>query len=229
MKSFNSKRIPKIMAVAVLIMFIVGLKIVVDYSLIVDKEAGYLWAQKIFYYHVPSAWTAFLANFIVMIAAIQFLRTRDRKWDQISLASAEIGTLFCLLVLITGPIWAQAAWGKPWTWEPRLLTTLILFLLYVGYFMLRQFGGHYERVARNSAVLGIIAFLDVPIVYLSLKFWSAEAQAHPQSVMSEQSSLVLNVFFFNLATFTLLFIYMLWYRVHVLSLKQKQIKMTYGL
>jgi len=229
MNSFNSKRIPNIMAVIIIIMLGAGLKIVVDYSLTVDKEAGYLWAQKIFYYHVPSAWTAFLGYFIVMIAGVQFLRTGNRKWDQIGVASAELGTFFCLLVLITGPIWGQAAWGQPWTWEPRLLTTLILFLLYVGYFMLRQFGGHYERIARNSAVLGIIAFLDVPIVFLSLKFWSADTQAHPQLGMSEQSSLVLNVFFFNLATFTLLFVYMVWYRIHILKLKQKQLELTHGL
>lgn len=217
------------MAMVILLMFGVGLKLVIDYSLTVDKEAGFLWAQKIFYYHVPSAWTAFLAYFIVMVAGIQFLRTGNRKWDQIGVSAAEIGTLFCLLVLITGPIWAQAAWGKPWTWEPRLLTTLILFLLYVGYFMLRQFGGYYERVARNSAVLGIIAFLDVPIVYFSLYLWSADAQAHPQLAMSQQSDLVLNVFFFNLATFTLLFSYLLWYRVHILKLKQKQMEMIHGL
>ncbi len=229
MKSFNSERVPQIMAVAVFVMFAAGLIIVVNYSPSVNMQAGHVWAQKIFYYHVPSAWTAFLAYFIVMTAGILFLRTGNKKWDQIGVASAEIGTLFCLLVLITGPIWGQAAWGKPWTWEPRLLTTLILFLLYVGYFMLRQFGGHYERVARNSAVLGIIAFLDVPIVYLSLKFWSADTQAHPQLGMSEQSLLVLNVFFFNLLTFTLLFIYMVTYRVHILKLKRKQLEMTHGL
>ena len=217
------------MVAVIFIMVGIGLYFVLEFTPTISAQAGGVMAQKIFYYHVPSAWTAFLAYFLVLIAGIQYLRNRKQLWDQIGLAAAEIGTLFCALVLVTGPIWAKAAWGQPWTWEPRLITTLILFLIYVGYFMLRQFGGHYERIARNSAVLGIIAFIDVPIVYLSLKFWSEDVQVHPQAQMSEQSTNILWVFFFILFTFTLLFIHMLRFRVHILSLKQTMLEKSYGL
>ena len=93
------------------------------------------WAQKIFYLHVPIAWSGFLAYFIVMVSGICYLYTKNLKYDRIGLASAEIGTIFTALVLITGPIWATPIWGQPWVWEPRLITTLVLFLIYVGYFV----------------------------------------------------------------------------------------------
>ena len=123
------------------------------------------WAQKIFYVHVPSAWVGFLSYLIVMIAGIMFFLKKNDYWDTVGLAAAEIGTLFITLVLITGPIWATPIWGKPWIWEPRLTTTFILFLIYIGYFMIRSFGGHVERVKRYAAAIGIIAFLDVPIIF----------------------------------------------------------------
>lgn len=229
MKKFHSETSAKIIATIIVVMFIVGLLFVLAFTPTIRAQAGDEMAQKIFYYHVPSAWIAFLAYFLVMIAGIQYLRTRKSKWDWIGLASAEVGTFFCVLVLISGPVWAKAAWGVPWTWEPRLLTTLILFLIYVGYFMLRQFGGHYERVARNSAVLGIVAFVDVPIVYLSLKFWSEEVQVHPQAQMASQSTTILWVFFFILLSFTLLFIHMIRFRAHILSLKQRLLEQSYGI
>tara|TARA_B100002052_G_scaffold26401_1_gene20391 strand:- start:560 stop:1003 length:444 start_codon:yes stop_codon:yes gene_type:complete len=98
------------------------------------------WAQKIFYLHVPIAWSGFLAYFIVMVSGIYYLYTKNLKYDRIGLASAEIGTIFTALVLITGPIWATPIWGQPWVWEPRLITTLVLFLIYVGYFIMRNIG-----------------------------------------------------------------------------------------
>ncbi len=210
-------------------MAIAGLFLVLEFTPSISGQAGDVMAQKIFYYHVPSAWTTGLAYFVVMIAGIQFLRTGDHKWDWVGLASAEIGTLFCALVLITGPIWGKAAWGQPWTWEPRLVTTLILFLIYVGYFMLRQFGGHYERAARNSAVLGILAFVDVPIVYVSLKFWSEETQAHPQAQMGGQSTTILWIFLFVLSTFALLSVHMIRYRIHLLSLRNELLTGNHGI
>ena len=179
------------------------------------------WAQKIFYIHVPVAWSGFLAYFIVMIAGILFLAKKDFKYDRLGQAAAELGTLFTSLVLITGPIWATPIWGKPWIWEPRLTTTLILFLIYIGYFMLREFGGHPERVSRYAAVLGIIAFVDVPIIFYSVKFWSPEIQSHPQVKMSSQSDQILQPFLFSLAVFTILLVLMLRYRSYVLGLKVK--------
>ncbi len=175
------------------------------------------WAQKIFYLHVPIAWTGFLSYFIVMLAGILFLLKKDTFWDRVGLAAAEIGTLFVILVLITGPIWATPIWGKPWVWEPRLTTTLILFLIYVGYFMLRKFGGHPERVARYAAVLGILAFIDVPLIFYSVKFWAPQFQLHPQVEMVQQPKDILKPFLFSLTTFTFLYILMLRFRVRVLN------------
>ena len=134
----------------------------------------------IFYIHVPVAWTAFLLYLCVMISGILFLTKKNKVWDHRGLAFAEVGTIFMFLVLTTGPIWAKPAWGIFWPWEPRLTTSLILFLIFLGYFMLREFGGNPEQVSRYAAVVGILAFLDVPLIFLSVKFWLPEMQSHPQ-------------------------------------------------
>ena len=176
------------------------------------------WAQKIFYVHVPSAWIGFLSYFIVMISGFMYLTSRDNKWDNIGLAASEIGTFFMALVLITGPIWATPIWGQPWVWEPRLVTTLILFLIYIGYFMIRAYGGYIERMKRNAAALGIVAFINVPIIFLSVQFWSPEIQSHPQVEMAEQPSEILSPFIFSLIVFTMLYTVMIRYRVYVIYL-----------
>ena len=107
------------------------------------------------------------------------------------MAWAEVGTIFCALVLITGPIWATPIWGKPWTWEPRLTTTLLIFLTYLIYFMVREFSGTIEKGARLSAIISILAFLDVPIIYFAVDMWAPEAQAHPgRNTIAESSKLI---------------------------------------
>ena len=181
------------------------------------------WAQKIFYVHVPSAWVGFLSYLIVMISGIMFFLKKNDYWDTVGLAAAEIGTLFITLVLITGPIWATPIWGKPWIWEPRLTTTFILFLIYIGYFMIRSFGGHVERVKRYAAAIGIIAFLDVPIIFVSVQFWAPEIQSHPQVEMANQPSGILIPFLISLCIFTLVYFLMLKFRIHVIQLKNKVI------
>ncbi|MCF7804811.1 MAG: cytochrome c biogenesis protein CcsA [Candidatus Marinimicrobia bacterium] len=169
--------------------------------------------QKIFYYHVPSAWVAFLAFGVVFVCSILYLTSKDPKWDTFASSSVEIGVIFALIVLITGPIWARPVWGVWWTWEPRLTTTLILFLIYVAYLLLRYFGEKNEQTAKFAAVLGIIGFIDVPLVYLSINWWSAEAQVHPQRIGMGPEMKV--AFFVSLFTFTLLYIYLLIRRVQV--------------
>jgi|TARA_B100000929_G_scaffold92141_1_gene72365 heme exporter protein C len=190
------------------------LNIVYNTPMVPDQH----WAQKIFYVHVPSAWVGFLSYFIVMISGFMYLTSRDNKWDNIGLAASEIGTFFMALVLITGPIWATPIWGQPWVWEPRLVTTLILFLIYIGYFMIRAYGGYIERMKRNAAALGIVAFINVPIIFLSVQFWSPEIQSHPQVEMAEQPSEILSPFIFSLIVFTMLYTVMIRYRVYVIHL-----------
>ncbi len=208
-----------ILAMAGLLLFNVW-NIVTNTPMVPDQH----WAQKIFYVHVPSAWVGFLSYLVVMIAGIMFFIKGDDKWDDVGLAAAEIGTLFMALVLITGPIWATPIWGKPWIWEPRLTTTLILFLIYIGYFMMRSFGGHIERIRRYAAAVGIIAFVDVPIIFVSVQFWAPEIQSHPQVEMAQQPSGILNPFLLSLGIFTILYVLMMRYRIHVIRIINKGVE-----
>tara|TARA_B100001287_G_scaffold132622_1_gene111723 strand:- start:928 stop:1587 length:660 start_codon:yes stop_codon:yes gene_type:complete len=214
MNLFFKKQSNKLFAFCVSILFAVNLlNIIFNTPMVADQH----WAQKIFYVHVPSAWVGFLSYFIVMIAGLMLFIKDNDKWDDIGLAAAEIGTFFMALVLITGPIWAKPIWGTFWIWEPRLTTTLILFLFYLGYFMFRSFGGNIERVRRQAAALGILAFINVPIVFMSVKFWEPEIQSHPQVEMANQPDGILYPFIFSLITFTFLFILMLRYRSYIIS------------
>ena len=127
--------------------------------------------QRIFYFHVPCAWVAFAAFGIVAIAGVFYLWLKDQIWDDLGYAAAEIGMVFCTLVLITGSLWAKPIWGTWWTWDSRLTTTFILWLLYGGYLMLRAMADDTPEVARFGAVIGIVAALDVPVVVLSVRLW----------------------------------------------------------
>ena len=215
MELFFTKRNNVIFGLIVIILMIYNLINIINNTPMVPDQ---FWAQKIFYFHVPIARTGFLSYLVVMIAGILFLSTKRIIWDHLGLAAAEIGTLFILLVLITGPIWAKPIWGTWWTWEPRLTTTLILFLIYIGYFMLRNFGGHPERTSRYAAVLGIIAFIDVPIIFFSVRFWEEKYQSHPQVEITQQNPEIILPFLISLVTFTILFSFMLKYRLHVIKL-----------
>ncbi len=136
--------------------------------------------QRIFYFHVPSAWTGFVAFFIVFIASMAYLFRRARKWDWLAVSAAEIGVAFFTVVLTTGPIWAKPVWGIWWTWDARLTSTFVLWVLYVSYLLLRTLIADPERRAMVSAVFGIFAFLDVPLVYFSIWLWRTQ---HPQPVI----------------------------------------------
>lgn len=225
-QSYHSKLSTRLLAGTISVMAVVGFYLVMAVTRIDPDQQM---AQKIFYYHVPSAWTTFLGFFLVMIGGIMYLRTRKQEWDRFSLSTAEVGIVFCTLVLVTGPIWATPVWGTPWNWEPRLTTTLVMFLVYVGYFMLRNYGGSPERIRRLAAVVGIVAFVDVPIVYYSVKLWAPEVQSHPQPEMTRQPGDVLGTFLFSLLTFTLLFVYLVRYRIHIHSLQSSLRKRSYGL
>ena len=176
----------------------------------------------IFYIHVPVAWTAFLLYLCVMISGILFLTKKDQVWDRRGLAFAEVGTIFMFLVLTTGPIWAKPAWGIFWPWEPRLTTSLILFLIFLGYFMLREFGGNSEQVSRYAAVVGILAFLDVPLIFLSVKFWAPEMQSHPQVGQYFDSANPLPTYLLIFSFLSLLVVssLMIRLRTNILSMKE---------
>ncbi len=141
--------------------------------------------QRIFYYHFPSAMMTFLFFFISFIASIVYLSTRRSNplralsADALALASAEMGVVFCTVVLITGPLWARPVWGIWWTWDERLTSTLVLWLIYVSYLMLRRFAAG-PQMQTLAAVLAIFGYLDVPIVYFSTRWWRTQ---HPSPVI----------------------------------------------
>lgn len=135
--------------------------------------------QRIFYYHVPSAWTAFVLFFLNFLASIWYLVRRKVSSDAWALASAEVGVVFCTIMLVTGPLWAKPVWGIWWTWDARLTTTLVLWLIYVSYLILRRFSDS-QQTPTLAAALAIFGFLDVPIVYMSIRWWRTQ---HPQPVI----------------------------------------------
>lgn len=136
--------------------------------------------QRIFYYHVPSAWTSFLLFFGNFIASIVYLNKRSPRWDSAALAFAEVGVVFCSIVLVTGPLWAKPVWGIWWTWDARLTTTFVLWLIYISYLLLRRFSES-GQTPTLAAALAIFGFLDVPIVYMSIRWWRTQ---HPQPVIA---------------------------------------------
>src|SRR3954453_11251468 len=174
--------------------------------------------QRIFYYHVPSAWTAFLLFAINFVASILYLIKRSEKADILALVSAEVGVVFCTVVLITGPIWARPVWGIWWTWDLRLTLTLVLWLIYVSYLMLRRFSTS-SQTPKLAAVVAILGALDVPLVYFSIWFFRTQ---HPSPVIGGGGSLdpgMGRVLLINWAAFLCLAWLVSWtrYRLEVLK------------
>ena len=136
--------------------------------------------QRVFYLHVPIALMSFLAFFLVFVGSLMFLIKRNTRWDSLALSAGEVGVVFVTLALVTGVIWAKPVWNVWWTWEPRLTTTLVLWLIYVGYLMVRAYAPNRPKAAVYAAVVGIIGFVDVPIVYYSVQWWRS---IHPEQVV----------------------------------------------
>jgi heme exporter protein C len=168
-----------------------------------EKHTGIV--QRIFYFHVPVAWVCFLAFFITFIFSILYLWKREIKWDNIGCASAEIGVIFTTLVLITGPIWAKPVWGIWWTWDARLTTSLVLWLVYVAYLLVRGLADEPARGARFSAVIGIVGFIDVPIVFVTVNLWRTQ---HPTTIIFEGGLIppMLVTLLVCIAAFTVLYV-----------------------
>jgi len=173
--------------------------------------------QRIFYYHVPSAWTAFILFFINFFASVVYLIRRTNKADIVALVTAEVGVVFCTVVLVTGPIWARPVWGIWWTWDLRLTLTLVLWLIYVSYLMLRRFSSS-AQTPLLAAVLAIFGALDVPLVYFSIWFFRTQ---HPQPVVGGGGSIdprMLHVLLINWLAFSCFAALICWsrYRLEVL-------------
>lgn len=177
------------------------------------------YAQRIIYFHIPTAWVGFLAFFITFVGGVGFLRTQKRIWDIVALSSAEIGTVFMLGVLVSGSIWARPAWGVWWVWDERLTISLVQFLVYVGYLMLRSTVEDPSRRARFAAVYGIVAFISVPINFIAIRMWRTQ---HPLMFGTEQGGLapsMMFTFFFCLVAFTVWYAALMWHRVRLERLR----------
>ena len=175
-----------------------------------DSVLGHV--QRVFYFHVPIAIMSFLAFFVVFIGSLMYLIKRTPKWDAVAHASAEVGVVFVTLALLTGIIWARPVWNTWWTWEPRLTTTMILWLIYVAYLMVRSYAPSQSKGAIYAAVVGIIGFIDVPIVYYSVVWWRS---IHPSPVVGPfaQSDaldgIMALILLYSLITFIFFFAYMI--------------------
>jgi heme exporter protein C len=183
--------------------------------------------QRIFYYHVPSAWTAFILFFVNFFASIGYLIWRNTKADILALVTAEVGVVFCTVVLVTGPIWARPVWGIWWTWDLRLTLTLVLWLIYVSYLVLRRFSNS-GQTPLLAAVLAVFGALDVPLVYFSIWFFRTQ---HPQPVIGGNGQIdpqMLHVLLINWLAFSCFAALVCWsrYRLEVL---QRQVDETLAL
>ena len=136
--------------------------------------------QRIFYFHVASAWAGFTAFFLCFLGNLLYVWKRAQKYDWLAVSGAEVGLAFTTVVLITGPIWAHPVWGIWWTWDARLTSTFVLWLLYVSYLLLRTLVEEPDRRALLSSLFGIFAFLDVPLVFGAIRWWRTQ---HPQPVI----------------------------------------------
>ncbi|HWV56012.1 MAG TPA: cytochrome c biogenesis protein CcsA [Longimicrobiales bacterium] len=147
-------------------------------------EIGMGHLQKIMYVHLPVVWNGFIAIFIVLVMSTVYLFTRREKHDLLAASAAEIGTVLIGLTLVVGSIWAKPTWGVWWTWDPRLTSTAVLFVIFVGYLALRAFTEDIDRRARWSAAVGILGALNVPIVYMSVRWWRTihQVQSSPSTV-----------------------------------------------
>jgi heme exporter protein C len=180
-----------------------------------DRDMGNL--QKIMYVHVPAAWLAFLAFFVVFVVSILYLWRRDERHDLLAAAAAEVGVVLTALTLVLGMIWARPTWGIWWTWDPRLTTTAILLVIYAGYMALRGFVEDPERRGVWSAAVGILSFLNVPVVYMSVRWWRSihQVQSSPATV-DPAYALGLRV---NAVAFLLVSLYFLLRRYHAARLE----------
>ncbi|MBM2838279.1 MAG: ccmC [Deltaproteobacteria bacterium] len=177
--------------------------------------------QRIFYFHVSFAWTGFIAFFGTFVGSLMYLIRKKRFWDILAVSSAEIGIAFCLVVLTTGPIWARPVWGAWWTWDPRLVTFLILTFMFVAYMIVRGAIEEETKRGRFSAVIGIIAFLNVPLTYVANVMWRT---IHPDVIRPDKIDLdprMIHALFMSLSAITLLYVILLLRRMDLEGMRDR--------
>lgn len=179
--------------------------------------------QRLMYVHVPAAWLAYLSFFVVFVSSVAYLRTSRTRWDRVAAASAEIGVLFTALAIVLGALWGKPVWGTWWTWDPRLTTTAMLLLIYIGYIAVRRITDSPTRRARWSAVIGVVGFVDVPIVHLSVVWWRS---LHQQSTVlrvggPQIEGSMLTALLVAVGAFTIVYAYLMAARLRVGRLEER--------
>jgi heme exporter protein C len=190
---------------------------------IAPREAVQGNVQRIMYLHVPAVLTAYLAFGLVLIGSAAYLMTRRAAWDRLAAAAAEIGVVFTGIVIASGAIWGRPTWGVWWTWDARLTSTAVLFLVYLGYLLLRAMVEEPEARARYAAVVGILGVINIPIVHFSVYWWRALHQ--PATILAPgkaplSASLAVPLAL-NWVAFTLLFAYFLTRRMEIARLEEE--------
>lgn len=196
------KRVLMLVAAALAVAgFLVAPFLVVQAPLAYDLHLN----QKIFYYHVPAAWVMFLSVFVCGVASVGYLVNRKPSWDDVASGAGDLVVLFGAIVMTTGPIWGKAAWGAYWVWEARLTTSLLLWMIFIAYAILRRYGGlGSERLGAGLAVFGMV---DVPLVYFAVNFWKTQ---HPGNrVVGGLPGTMLGTFLIAMATFTVFYVILL--------------------
>ena len=220
--SVKSDRWLDVLGLATLVFIVAGLYMAFVYAP-TEETMGLVY--RIFFFHLGAVAAGFIAIMLVAIAGIAYLRTGARSWDRIAEASAEIGVVFTIIALLMGSIWAKPIWGVWWTWDPRLTSYLILLLIYIAYLMLRASARDDPRVARFSAVFGILGFIDVPIVIVSARYWRGISpvlfQANSQGFTFGLTPAMVQTLVVSIIAFLLLFFYLLAQRVRLESLRDE--------
>lgn len=206
------------------ILFVTSLVMVFFYA---PTEAVMGNVQRVFYYHVATAWVGMLGFMAAGVAGIAYLRSSDRKWDIVSLAAVEISLVFFFVAIILGSIWARPVWNTWWTWDPRLTTATVVELVYAAYLLLRQGIEDPDRRARFGAVYTIVGFISVPLTFLSIRLYrtihpvvigGGNPEAEGGFSMTAPMRLT---FFFSLITFSVIFASLLWHRIRLGKLAEK--------
>jgi len=177
--------------------------------------------QRIFYFHVPSAWIGFFAFFVTFVASIAYLWKDDLKWDRLALSSAEIGVAFMTMAIITGSIWARPVWNTWWTWDPRLTLTAVVWVIYIAYVMLRAAVEEPTRRARFAAVFGIAGFASVPLDFFAIRWWRTIHPVIFESRGFHLSPRMLVTLLFCLGAFTVLYVVLLIQRLRLENLRAR--------
>jgi heme exporter protein C len=196
--------------IGAVVLFLVGAAAYASFFIAPEEKTMHV-LQRIFYFHAAAAWAGMTAFFVCFVANLVYVWRREERWDALGISSAEVGLAFITVVLITGPIWAKPAWGIYWTWDARLTSTFVLWLLYISYLLLRTLIEEPDRRALLSALFGIFAFIDVPIVFGAIRWWRTQ---HPAPVImggpgSGLDPTMNKVFFFSVLAMHALMVFLI--------------------